>query len=132
MGQHLCPKINEADGILSASLFKSGPFVHTLALRGQTPCGGMHMKERDRLLIDRLILTLERMNLKAYIDLATDRRRLIVSSLLGGMLRGFGFSIGFTVLGAASIVLLKYLLESNLPQFGGFMAEVIHAIEERM
>jgi len=36
------------------------------------------------------------------------------------------------VLGAGLVVLLKYLLENNLPQFSGFVAEVIHAIEERM
>ena len=90
------------------------------------------MKEREQILIDRLILALEKMNLKAYIDLVTDRRRMIVNSLFYGMLRGLGFSLGFTVLGAALIALLKHLLETNLPQVGGFIAEVIHAIEERM
>lgn len=90
------------------------------------------MKECDRLLIDRLILALEKMNLKAYLDLVTNRRRMIVNSLLYGILRGLGFSIGFTILGAGLVVLLKYLLDNNLPQFSGFIAEVIHAIEERM
>ena len=90
------------------------------------------MKESDRTLIDRLILALEKMNLKAYLDLVTNRRRMIVNSLLYGVLRGLGFSIGFTVLGAAMVVLLKYMLDNNLPQFSGFIAEVIHAIEERM
>lgn len=90
------------------------------------------MKECDRILIDRLILTLEKMNLKAYLDLVGNRRRMIINSLLYGILRGLGFSIGFTILGAGLVVLLKYLLENNLPQFSGFIAEVIHAIEERM
>ena len=90
------------------------------------------MKEYDRILIDRLILTLEKMNLKAYLDLVGRRRRMIINSLLYGILRGLGFSIGFTILGAGLVVLLKYLLENNLPQFSGFIAEVIHAIEERM
>lgn len=90
------------------------------------------MKECDRVLIDRLLLALEKMNLKAYLDLVTNRRRMLVNSLLHGILRGLGFSIGFTVLGAGLVVLLKYLLENNLPQFSGFVAEVIHAIEERM
>lgn len=90
------------------------------------------MKEYDRLLIDRLILALEKMNLKAYLDLVTNRRRMIINSLLYGILRGLGFSIGFTILGAGLVVLLKFLLDNNLPQFSGFIAEVIHAIEERM
>lgn len=90
------------------------------------------MKEHDRLLIDRLILTLEKMNLKGYIDLVSNRRRMVVNSLLTGMLRGLGFSFGFTVLGAAMIALLKHLLETNLPRVSGFIAEVIHAIEARL
>lgn len=90
------------------------------------------MKEHDRILIERLIFTLEKMNLKAYIDHITDRRRMVVSTLMYGMLRGLGFSFGFTVLGAVMIALLKFLLESNLPQVGAFVAEVVHAIEERM
>ena len=90
------------------------------------------MKETDALLIDRLILVLERMNLQGYIDHVTNRRRMIWGSLLNGMLRGLGFSFGFTVLGAAMIALLKFLLENNLPQVGSFVAEVIHAIEERI
>jgi len=90
------------------------------------------MKESERVLIDRLILALEKMNLKAYLDLVTNRRRMIVNSLLYGILRGLGFSIGFTILGAGLVVLLKYMLDNNLPQFSGFIAEVIHAIEERM
>ena len=90
------------------------------------------MKEHDRLLIDRLILVLEQMNLRGYIEHVTSRRRMVLGSLLGGMLRGVGFSFGFTVLGAAMIALLKFLLVNNLPQVGSFVAEVIHAIEERM
>lgn len=90
------------------------------------------MKEHDRILIERLIFTLEKMNLKAYIDHITDRKRMVVSTLLYGMLRGLGFSFGFTVLGAVMIALLKFLLENNLPQVGAFVAEVIHAIEERI
>ena len=43
------------------------------------------MKEHDRLLIDRLIRTLEQMNLKAYLDLVTNRRRLMLNSVLSGM-----------------------------------------------
>ena len=90
------------------------------------------MKEQDRVLIDRLILALEKMNLKAYIDHITNRRRMILSTLFYGALRGVGFSFGFTVLGAGMIALLKYALQNNLPQVSGFIAEVIHAIQARM
>lgn len=90
------------------------------------------MKEHDRKLIERLIGTLERMDLERYLEHVTNRRRMVLTNLFYGMLRGLGFSFGFTVLGAATIVLLRHLLTDNIPLIGGFIAEVIHAIEERM
>ena len=90
------------------------------------------MKEHDRKLIERLIGTLERMDLERYLEHVTNRRRMVLTNLFYGMLRGLGFSFGFTVLGAALIVLLRHLITDNIPLIGGFIAEVIHAIEERM
>ena len=78
------------------------------------------MKEQDRILIDRLILVLEKMNLKGYSDHITNRRRMIANTLLFGVLRGVGFSFGFTVLGAASIVVLRRFFESRMPEISGF------------
>lgn len=90
------------------------------------------MKEHDRKLIERLIGTLERMDLERYLEHVSNRHRMVLTNLFYGMLRGLGFSFGFTVLGAATIVLLRHLLTENIPLIGGFIAEVIHAIEERM
>ena len=90
------------------------------------------MKGSDRALIEKLIGTLERMQLDRYVEYTANRKRLIWMNILSGMLRGFGFSIGFTVLGAGLAVLLKHLIENNMPQISGFIAEVIHAIEARM
>lgn len=90
------------------------------------------MKEHDRQLIDRLVGTLERMNLDGYVEHVTNRRRMIWDNLFYGILRGLGFSIGFTVLGAVLIVILQRLVSENIPHIGDFIAEVIHAIEARM
>ena len=90
------------------------------------------MKDYDRGLIERLIGTLERMRLDEYIEHVTNRRRLILTNLFYGMLRGLGFSFGFTVLGAAALVLLRGLITDNIPLIGGFFAEVIHEIEARL
>ena len=90
------------------------------------------MKDYDRGLIERLIGTLERMRLDEYVEHVSNRRRLIFTNLLYGMLRGLGFSLGFTVLGAAALVLLRGIITENIPLIGGFIAEVIHEIEARM
>ena len=67
------------------------------------------MKAHDSALIEKLVATLERMNLDAYIEHVSNRRRMIWLNLFYGMLRGVGFSFGFTVLGAALILSLIHI-----------------------
>ena len=90
------------------------------------------MTEREAELIDRLTDMLERMHLDDYLEYVSNRRRMLLSNLFYGLARGLGFALGFTVLGALVIVLLRSLVTENIPIIGNFLAEVIHAIEERM
>lgn len=90
------------------------------------------MTERECELVQRLTDTLERMHLDEYLEYVTNRKRMIARNLLYGMVRGLGFTLGFTVLGALVIVILKNLVSENIPLIGDFLAEVIHAIEARM
>lgn len=90
------------------------------------------MTGRDRELILRLMRLLERMQLDQYIEYVSNKKRMIWNNLLYGICRGLGFTIGFTVLGAAMIVLLQSVFVENIPLIGGFLAEVIRAIEARM
>ncbi|HIS85094.1 MAG TPA: hypothetical protein IAB50_05900 [Candidatus Faecivicinus avistercoris] len=90
------------------------------------------MTERESDLISKLTDTLERMHLDDYLEYVSNRRRMIWNNLLYGVLRGLGFTLGFTVLGALVVVLLRHLLVINIPGIGDFLAEVIHAIEARM
>ena len=86
----------------------------------------------DRAAIERLTATLERMRLDEYVEYVSNRRRLIRQNILYGLCRGLGFTLGFSVLGALLAVLLRSLVVDNIPLIGGFLAEVIHAIEARM
>ena len=93
------------------------------------------MKSADTYLsarLDRLAATLERMRLDEYMQYVTDRKRVIFSHLLFGMLRGMGFAIGFSILSAVVVVLMRHLVVENIPLIGGFMAEVINAIQDRL
>lgn len=82
---------------------------------------------RDRLeeRVDRLAGTLERMRLEEYLDHVSNRRRLVMEHILYGMARGFGFMLGFSILGAALVVILSRLAIQNVPLIGDFLAEVI-------
>lgn len=90
------------------------------------------MTERESNLIRRLTDTLERMHLDDYLEYVSNRRRMILNNLLYGAMRGLGFAVGFTVLGAIVVALLRSLVVQNIPVIGDFLAEVIHAIEKKM
>jgi len=87
---------------------------------------------RDRERMDRLMDTLERMQLEDYLEYVSNRRRMIGQNILYGVCRGLGFTLGFSVLGALLAVLLRSVVVDNIPLIGGFLAEVIRAIEARM
>ena len=90
------------------------------------------MSERDRAAIERLTAMLERMRLDEYVEYVSNRGRMIRRNILYGLCRGLGFTLGFSVLGALLAVALRSLVVENIPLIGGFLAEVIHAIEARM
>ncbi len=90
------------------------------------------MTERECELIRRLTDSLERMHLDDYVEYVSNRKRMLVRNLFYGIARGLGFALGFTVLGALVIVLLKNVVLENIPIISDFFAEVIHAIEARM
>lgn len=79
--------------------------------------------------VDKLAGVLERMRLDEYLDRVTNRRRMIWENLLYGMVRGVGYMIGFTVLGAVVLVLLGRLASDNVPVIGEFLAEVLAEME---
>ena len=83
------------------------------------------MRERLEERVDKLAGILERMRLDEYLDHVSNRRRLAWNTVLFGMLRGLGFAIGFTVLGAALMVVLSRLAVNNIPVIGEFLADVL-------
>ena len=96
------------------------------------PEGVALMTGRDRERIEKLLGTLERMRLDEYVAYVSDWRRMLWRNLLWGVCRGLGFTLGFSVPGALLTMLLRGLVVDNIPLIGGFLAEVIHAIEARM
>ena len=90
------------------------------------------MTGRDRERVDQLMAALERLRLEEYLSRLNDRRRLVIDSLLAGVCRGLGFTLGVALLGALAASLVRHVVVENIPLIGGFLAEVIHAIEARM
>lgn len=94
-------------------------------------------EDRERLekLMARLesyLLSLEQMRLKEYIYYLGDRRRLMRSHFLGGVARGLGMAVGFTILGAILVLVLQRLASRNLPVIGDFLAQIVSIVQRRL
>ena len=51
---------------------------------------------------------------------------------LSGIVRGVGFSVGFTVLGALLLYILRNIALANLPVIGEFLAELVRIVEQKL
>ena len=82
--------------------------------------------------IERLAGNVEKLRLSEYLQYVSDTRRLIWVNFVSGVARGFGFAVGFSLLGALFIVLLQRMAVDSLPVIGEFLAEVIRIVEKNL
>lgn len=82
--------------------------------------------------LDEHIMYLERLRLPEYVRYLEDRKRYYRMQFLGGMVRGLGTAIGFTILGAVLVWLLQGLAQRNLPVIGDFLAEIVALVQHRL
>uniref|UniRef100_A0A7C2HZZ7 Uncharacterized protein n=1 Tax=Ammonifex degensii TaxID=42838 RepID=A0A7C2HZZ7_9THEO len=79
--------------------------------------------------IEQLSVAMEKMKLAEYIRLLEQPWRLMYINFIAGIARGVGIAIGFTVLGAVLVYLLRSLVAANLPGIGKFIAELVRMVE---
>ena len=82
--------------------------------------------------VERIIDAAERMKLAEYVRYQSDRKRRLRDAFLEGVLRGLGFMVGFSMLGALVIYLLQGLALQNLPLIGDYVAKVVMLVESRI
>ena len=91
-------------------------------------------KKNDLLIrqIDRWIEKLEMLRLDEYLRYIDDRRRMFWSNFWGGVARGVGMAVGFTILGALLVLLLQDLARRNLPLIGDALAQIVRVVQRQM
>jgi len=57
---------------------------------------------------------------------------LLATNFLAGLMRGMGFAVGFSILGAVVVVLVQRLALENLPLIGAFFAEVVRMVQVKL
>ena len=81
---------------------------------------------------ERWMADLERLRLSEYLRYVNDRRRLFWTNFWGGVARGVGMAVGFTILGALLVLILRDLAQRNLPLIGDALAEIVAVVQRQM
>ena len=82
--------------------------------------------------MDGYLERLERLRLPEYVRYLEDRRRFLLMQFLGGVARGLGTAVGFTILGAVLVMVLQGLAQRNLPVIGDFLAQIVRIVQRRL
>ncbi len=90
------------------------------------------LSDRIEKKVDKLSENIEKSKIGEYVDLMNDKKRLLFINFLIGISRGFGMAVGFTLLGALAIYLLRMLIDLNLPLIGDFIAELVKIVQENL
>lgn len=76
-----------------------------------------------------LTAVLQNSRLDDYVAYLEDTRRMLRKSFLAGLARGLGMAIGFSVLGAVVLIVLRNLANHNVPWLSEFLLPLVEAIE---
>ncbi|GBF33607.1 hypothetical protein DCCM_2713 [Desulfocucumis palustris] len=85
---------------------------------------------RDKIV--ELGINMEKMKLAEYVDLLHNPWRLLWVNFTSGIARGLGIAVGFAILGAMLVLVLKKLVSLNLPVIGGFIAEIVQIVQDQL
>ena len=82
--------------------------------------------------LKRQVDRLESMNMEQYMLYIPDTRRYLWRNFTAGIARGLGGAVGFTILGAIVAAVLSRLTLENVPLIGGFLAEIVDAVQQNL
>ena len=87
-----------------------------------------HLFERLQL----VTLRLEHLRLGEYLRYVHDWKRRLAREFFSGSVRGIGFSVGFSILGALLLYVLRNIALANLPIIGRFLADLVSIVEQNL
>lgn len=77
--------------------------------------------------LENISVALEKSKISEYTEIINNPKRLLMVNFVGGLARGLGMAIGFTILAAILVYFIKQLVD--LPLIGKYIAQLIDIIE---
>jgi hypothetical protein len=82
--------------------------------------------------IDKISLNMEKFKLVDYVYYLEHPRKMLLANFIGGLSRGFGMAIGFTLLGAVVLYILQMVVRWKLPLIGQFVTEIVKIVQQNI
>ena len=94
----------------------------------------MNLFDGERIVrqLEHLVQRMEWLHLDAFLRYVHDWPKRLFFDFLSGIARGIGFSIGFSILGALLLYILRNMAMSNLPVIGQFVAQLVRIVENNL
>lgn len=80
--------------------------------------------------LDKLAKKLEAKRIAEYVEILDNTKSLIWKNFIIGMAKGIGAALGFSLLGAILIYLLRQVVMLNLPVIGAFIRDIMDIVEQ--
>ncbi|MDB5084319.1 MAG: hypothetical protein JWN30_1205 [Bacilli bacterium] len=83
-------------------------------------------------ILERISAHFENNNFGDYVNLLQHPLRLMMINFIGGISRGVGIGLGFTLIAAMLIWLLSWLTRLHLPVIGSFIADIVRIVQAEL
>lgn len=82
--------------------------------------------------VDEMSLKMEKMKFVDYVYFIEHPRKMLWANFTNGVARGFGIAIGFTILSAITLYILKFIVTINLPYIGEFISDIVEIVQRSL
>lgn len=79
--------------------------------------------------LEELNKKIEISKLNEYVLLMGDTKRLLWKNFISGISKGVGTGIGFTILGAIVLIILRKIVLLNIPVIGRYLKDILDIVE---
>ncbi len=82
--------------------------------------------------VQELAVAMEKMKFAEYVEYINNPKKMLATNFLAGIARGLGMAVGFTILGALLLYVLRQLVLLNLPLISDFIADIVELVNDSM
>lgn len=72
---------------------------------------------------------IEEAKIKEYVELMGNTKKLLWKNFISGISKGLGYGIGFTILGAIVLIILRKVVLLNIPVIGRYLKDILDIVE---